>query len=1032
MRTALALTLLVFVAFFAKTASAGPNPGAQRVPAPASIGGEERIEIGDFLFFYPDSSASLTINDITRRLGSFSDLPADHHFDTRDVWLWFNLKNLNNKTVTRVLELGRGGWGRVELHRNVQASNAILVDALGDDLPFDERDMANRRYSFTFEIPASSTVSFLLRLQAAKERGPLALSVYTPLAHTHKTIRDYIGFGLYYGVIFTIVVSILVFLLVVGDMRHNNMLLLFFSFLALFNFTVDGLAFQYFWPGLPGLNRMMRQALPLLTVFALLRFGLAFFEVKSLSRKGFQLGNAFLAILSLALVMVFVEALPRPAAALLSFALAAASTAYVLVACSVSEVADRLEKLLFGLGLAALLAGSSIFMFEMDFDSGTRHLTLKAGTGASVLLISVGFLNRVKKELSQSNEEAIRNLEELNRLKEETNARLEGLVQERTHQFKEINGQLVLANSEIQQKHNELVKAFKKASSQHVKLQKALGTIQKQKAELELSIRKSRYQRQEIKDAFDLINAQKQELELAYQAIQKTANSKELFLANTSHEIRTPLNAINGFVNLLIKSELSPKQRQYINNIKISSDNLLMLIDDILDFSKIEAGKFTFENIEYDFPKLINNIINSLKIKAAEKQVKIQFFRDPMTPDFVFGDPLRLSQIIVNLIGNAIKFTDSEGMVRLVINLVEEVEDKVRLEFNVIDSGIGISGEKLGDIFNDFTQAGIDINRKFGGTGLGLSIVKKLVENMGGTIAVESEVGVGSTFSFELEFRKGDGTHVQEPRNLQPANTSSLDELRVLLVEDNQINQTLAIDTIHSFNEKVEIDVAENGFEAIARIKGKDYDIVLMDIQMPKMDGMEATEIIRTKLEHPKCEVPILGLSAHAMKEEKEECLRIGMNDYMTKPFDPDRLFLSIEQLTGKNKMQQPERDFDLENPWQSEDLVHINLDSLNKMYKHNRPKIARILKLCLTQVPKQLVELKKFAKMEDWERVQTISHQLKTTLNYLGIRDLYSTAKHIEMLCKKKENLASIPSMVAKIDSTWLDAQIEIKRLVG
>ncbi len=391
------------------------------------------------------------------------------------------------------------------------------------------------------------------------------------------------------------------------------------------------------------------------------------------------------------------------------------------------------------------------------------------------------------------------------------------------------------------------------------------------------------------------------ELRTAKKQLEESLKIKEMFLANMSHEIRTPMNAIVGFTDLIAKAELSPELRKYIHAIKISGENLLVIINDILDFSKIQNGKISFEDIGFKLPLLLNNLLELMLPKATQKGVSLFVSIAENVPGNLLGDPIRLRQILLNLLGNAVKFT-SEGGIYMDVGLLDQSPESVLLKFSVRDTGIGIPENKLTTIFDGFTQAESDTTRKYGGTGLGLSIAKQLIELQKGIISVESTVGKGTTFSFELRFqlcqdsRKPTGKAVERNEPLPEISRN----LNILLVEDNQLNQVLAAKVLTDWNFKVEI--AENGVVALEMIRKTDFDLVLMDIQLPVMDGYETTRHIRTTMPLLKSNVPVIAMTAHAMAGEAEKCLEAGMNDYISKPFNPQLLYAKMSEAIKRAK----------------------------------------------------------------------------------------------------------------------------------
>ena len=384
-------------------------------------------------------------------------------------------------------------------------------------------------------------------------------------------------------------------------------------------------------------------------------------------------------------------------------------------------------------------------------------------------------------------------------------------------------------------------------------------------------------------------------VEIEKQRAEQSEKFKEQFLANMSHEIRTPMNAVMGMTNLLIDKNPRKDQYQYLDGIKKSSDTLLHIINDILDLSKVEAGKIELENIDFSLSEVISQVSQTLQHKAEEKGIQLITRVDSKIPDVLIGDPVRLNQIMMNLTGNAIKFTE-KGSALIRVSLLNNPDDSFcSLCFSLTDTGIGIPNDKLQSIFELFTQAHASDTRRFGGTGLGLSITKQLVMLMGGTIDVESKPGSGTTFSFMLELEKGSGIRLAERIALEDEiDGTILNGLKILVVDDNEYNRIVATDTLKT-KADIEITTANDGKEAIDLLEKQDFDLILMDVQMPGMDGFEATQYIRENFPSPKKDVPIVALTASVLRSDLDKCRQSGMNSYISKPFKASQLIKGIE-----------------------------------------------------------------------------------------------------------------------------------------
>jgi len=384
----------------------------------------------------------------------------------------------------------------------------------------------------------------------------------------------------------------------------------------------------------------------------------------------------------------------------------------------------------------------------------------------------------------------------------------------------------------------------------------------------------------------------KRKAENSTRIAEDAVKAKQQFLSNMSHEIRTPMNAIIGFTKLLLKADLIATHKEYLQAIKVSGDILTVLINDILDLAKVEAGKMTFEKEVFKLDESLSAMLHLFEIKVQEKKLKLFKEFDYRIPKVLLGDSVRLHQIILNLLSNAVKFTN-HGTITVSVKLLTEDEKNVSVEFEVVDTGIGIHETKITTIFENFQQATTGTSRLYGGTGLGLAISKQLVESQGGCINVVSKIGEGTTFSFVLSFEKtnDNGELETEIFELYP----EIKNISVLIVEDVALNQLIIKIMLNDFGFKH--DVAENGKIAIEKMQSNTYDIILMDLMMPEMNGFEATKYIRNSMNS---KIPIIALTADVTTVDLEKCKAVGLNDYIAKPIDESQLYSKMIELLKK------------------------------------------------------------------------------------------------------------------------------------
>lgn len=402
---------------------------------------------------------------------------------------------------------------------------------------------------------------------------------------------------------------------------------------------------------------------------------------------------------------------------------------------------------------------------------------------------------------------------------------------------------------------------------------------------------------QQLREEIDVRIKNEEELIIAKDEAIQGAVIKDQFLSNMSHEIRTPLNGIIGMTNILLETEMSEEQSKYLSAVSYSSKNLLVIINDILDLSKINAERIDLESTNFNIRQVLESVDKTLRLKVDEKAIGLNLEISDDIPEVLQGDPARLNQILLNLVGNAVKFTE-KGSVDIKCSLVKQTEEAYRIHFDITDTGIGIKKDNIQKIFESFSQANSGINRKFGGTGLGLPISKKLIELFGGELTVESEYGKGSRFHFAVDFGMPIDEEVSTDNDLDiQISDEEKAQIKILLAEDNKINQIVAKRFLDKFGFQSEI--ANHGKEAIQKVQENDFDLILMDIQMPELDGLEATRFIRNSLkEEKKKNIKIMAMTASVLKKEIDRCYEAGMDEYIAKPFDPDELYNKILSLT--------------------------------------------------------------------------------------------------------------------------------------
>ena len=503
---------------------------------------------------------------------------------------------------------------------------------------------------------------------------------------------------------------------------------------------------------------------------------------------------------------------------------------------------------------------------------------------------------------------------------------------------------------------------------------------------------------------------------------ERANKSKTDFLARVSHEIRTPLNAILGFTEQLKHSSLNESQKEYANIIEKSSEHLLSLINDILVLSKIEARQLKFETSPFKLKNTIKYLHNTLLIRSNEKNLKFTYYFDEKLDRVLLGDPFRLRQILLNLLGNAIKFTNT-GSVKLKCVLDEETDTDVAVKFEVTDTGIGISKENLKIIFERFKQADSSITKRYGGTGLGLAICKNLIELQGGGLSVESQESLGSTFTFTITYKKGTLNDIV-PEEKNTINSETLKGKKVLLVDDDHFNRLLAKIMLDKFSCKTTI--ANNGTQAISYLDKHKFDIVLLDIHMSDYSGIEVAEFVRKKRKDKVTK--ILAVTAAVMKDDIHSYFRAGINDFLIKPFKEFSLYDKMQNILGLDL--KPQNELNSQTiVMENNDSERYNLTELKKMTGNSTSFINTMLRTFIDNSENAILLFQEGLKDENWEQIGEVAHKLLPSYRHLDVKSIVSMLLEIKTNCIVEYNYSVVPELVENMIIEMEKLLVEIRK---
>lgn len=518
----------------------------------------------------------------------------------------------------------------------------------------------------------------------------------------------------------------------------------------------------------------------------------------------------------------------------------------------------------------------------------------------------------------------------------------------------------------------------------------------------------------EKEDYFDLNTLKKSELQL---------------VANVSHEVRTPLNGIMGFIDLLNETPLNPAQTEIATALTTASNYLMNIINELLEFSKIASGNESFEQVHFNISNVVNELIFLSKTLVVDKTISITSSIDENVPQNLIGDPSKLSQILMNLMGNAVKFVE-QGEINLIVSTKERIDGQVLLEFSIADTGIGISDDNLKRIFESYQQAEPDTNKKYGGSGLGLSIVKQIIEKLGGSIDVKSALGVGTTFTFQIPYhfqqhipKKGLANSVDDYNNVD------IKGYKILVIEDNSLNQKLFQNQIDSWGS--EVLVASNGVKGVQMLEENHFDLVLLDLRLPVIDGFEITRVIRNHHSIHIKNTPIIAVSADFTTDDERKCTNLGINDFLLKPYSSKELAHKIQLQVEKSKKEASDSTKTSITLQDSDEEQLVDLQPLFKECQNNVELMEELIRLFRVNILEFIGKTKTHLQVRNFQGVDFAAHKIKSSLQMMHANTLTEISKELSTISKSSKNLGELETLYSTFLELFPKADEQIEKSI-